>query len=454
MSKNHFDVISVGGGSGGIAAAVQAAKFGKKVAIIEKYELGGTCVNRGCVPKKAMWYGGMLAEQLKHDVKGYGFDIDYKGFDWKVLKEKRATYIGNIHGFYDRLLDKWDITHFNNWGKFKDNKSIELDNGEVVTADHIYISPGAYPIVPDNIPGAEFGITSDGFFELEDTPKKAVIVGGGYIAVEIAGVLNALGTDVTIVIRKEKPLRGFDNDIVDTLVESMNTLGLKILNNNNITKVEKAGANLNIEFDNAESMKDIDTLIWATGRAPNTHNLGLENTNIKYNQKTGTIDINVWQETNVKGVYALGDATINAQLTPVAIACGRRLSRRLFNGETGLKPRLEYIPTVIFSHPAIGTVGLSEEEAISRYGKDDIKVYKSRFTALYSAISGFRMPTVMKLVVQGKDEKVIGCHMIGLNVDEMLQGFSVAINMGATKKDFDDTIAIHPTSSEELVTMV
>jgi glutathione reductase (NADPH) len=453
MKNTHFDVISIGGGSGGVAAAVQAAKFGKKVAIIEKLQLGGTCVNRGCVPKKAMWYGGMLADQLKHDVKGYGFDIEYKGFDWSVLKQKRDQYINNIHGFYDRLLEKWDITLFNNWGKFKDNKSVELDDGQVITADHIYISPGAYPIVPSNIKGAKLGITSDDFFELKDTPKKAVIVGGGYIGVEIAGVLNALGTDVTLVVRRDKPLMEFDDTISDTLVECMEMTGLKILNHTNITNIEKSGDNLNISFDNADAMLDVDTLIWATGRAPNTQNLGIENTDIEMTSK-GVIPANEWQETNVANIYSLGDASGGAQLTPVAIACGRRLSRRLFNGETNLKPHLEYIPTVIFSHPAIGTVGLPEKEAIAKHGQDDIKVYKSRFTALYSAISGFRMPTVMKLVVQGENEKVIGCHMIGLNVDEMLQGFAVAISMGATKQDFDNTIAIHPTSSEELVTMV
>ncbi|KEI35717.1 glutathione reductase [Francisella sp. W12-1067] len=453
MKNNHFDVISLGGGSGGIASAVQAAKFGKKVAIIEKRELGGTCVNRGCVPKKAMWYGGMLAEQFKHDVAGYGFDVEVKGFNWATLKEKRAKYIGNIHGFYNRLLDKWNIIHFNNWGKFKNNKTIILDDGTELTADNIFISPGAYPIVPKNIPGSEFGITSDEFFELEDTPKKAVIVGGGYIGVEIAGVLNAHGTDVTLICRREKPLMDFDDDISNTLVECMEMTDLKLMNHTNITKVEKTGDTLKITTDKSGILENVDTLIWATGRAPNTHNMGIENTDIEITTK-GVIPANQWQETNVKGIYSLGDASGGAQLTPVAIACGRRLARRLFNGEEGLKPKLEYIPTVVFSHPAIGTVGLSEKDAKKKYGEENVKVYKSRFTALYCAISGHRMPTVMKLVVTGENEKVIGCHMIGLNVDEILQGFAVAINMGATKRDFDDTIAIHPTSSEELVTLV
>ncbi|APC91592.1 MULTISPECIES: glutathione-disulfide reductase [Francisella] len=453
MTNNHFDVISLGGGSGGIASAVQAAKFGKKVAIIEKRELGGTCVNRGCVPKKAMWYGANLAEVLKHDVAGYGFDVEVKGFNWATLKEKRAKYISNIHGFYDRLLDKWNITLFNNWGKFKDNKTIILDDGTELTADNIFISPGAYPIVPKNIEGAELGITSDEFFELDETPRKALIVGGGYIGVEIAGVLNAHGTDTTIMVRRDKPLMDFDSDISDTLVECMAMTNLKLINHTNITKVEKISNTLKITTDTGKIIEDVDTLIWATGRAPNTYNLGIENTDIKI-LDNGIILANEWQETNVKGIYSLGDASGGAQLTPVAIACGRRLARRLFNGETNLKPKLEYIPTVIFSHPAIGTVGLSEKDARKKYGDENVKVYKSRFTALYCAISGHRMPTVMKLVVTGENEKIVGCHMIGLNVDEMLQGFAVAINMGATKRDFDDTIAIHPTSAEELVTLV
>ncbi len=453
MKNTHFDVISLGGGSGGVASAVQSAKFGKKVAIIEKLQLGGTCVNRGCVPKKAMFYGAMIAEQLKHDVAGYGFDVDIKGFDWATLKKKRATYIGNIHGFYDRLLEKWNITHFNNWGKFTDNKTIVLDDGTTLTADNIFIAPGAYPIVPQKIEGAELGITSDEFFELEDTPKKAVIVGGGYIGVEIAGLLNTHDTDTTIIVRREKPLIEFDDTISDTLVECMKMTNMNVMNHTNITKVEKSGNNLKITTDTGKILEDVDTLIWATGRAPNTHNIGIENTDINITEK-GIIPANEYSETNVEGVYSIGDASGVAQLTPVAIKTGRYLARRLFNGETGLKANLKNVPTVIFSHPAIGTDGLSEKEARKEFGDDNVKVYNSRFTNLYCAISGHRMPTVMKLVVTGDNEKIVGCHMIGLNVDEMLQGFAVAINMGATKKDFDDTIAIHPTASEELVTMV
>lgn len=451
--KQQFDVICIGGGSGGIAAGVQAARLGKKVAIIEKFELGGTCVNRGCVPKKAMWYAGMLAEQFKHDAHGYGFDIEVKGFDWQVLKQKRAQYIGNIHKFYDGLLEKQNITHFNAWGKFGSNHTVKLDNGEVLEAPTIFVSPGAYPIVPDNIKGAEYGITSDEFFELEMQPSRAVVVGAGYIGVEIAGVFNALGTETHLLIRREQPLMEFDNMLKDTLVESMTTLGVNIHPRTQIETVEKhQNGLLTIHTTTGEKITDVDCLIWATGRKPNTHALGLENTDIETNDQ-GAILVDEYQHTSVKGVYALGDATPAPQLTPVAIAAGRRLARRLFNGEQALKVNLTYVPTVIFSHPAIGTVGLTEQQAIATHGAENIKTYTSRFTPLYSAISGFRMPTAMKLVVLCTEEKVIGCHMIGLNVDEMLQGFAVAINMGATKADFDDTIAIHPTSSEELVTM-
>ncbi len=452
MTK-HFDVIALGGGSGGIAAGVQAARLGKKVAVVEYKDLGGTCVNRGCVPKKAMWYGANLAHLLKHDFKGYGFDVEYKGFSWKVLKEKRDQYIQNIHSFYNKLFQAQEVTHYNNWGKLQDEHSVVLDNGEIITADYIYLSPGAYPIIPKDIPGAELGITSDEFFELETQPKKAVVVGGGYIGVEIAGVFHELGTETSLIIRRDKPLKEFDEMLSDTLLESMKLLELNVKVNTNIKHIEKQADNtLNITLHSNEIISNVDCLIWATGRAPLTGDLGLENTSITL-KDDGTIPVDAYQQTTSKHIFALGDATGAAQLTPVAIAAGRRLSRRLFNNEKDLKLNASLIPTVVFSHPAIGTVGLTEKEAQAQYGKDNIKVYQSRFTPLFSAISGFRMPTVMKLITATEKEKVVGCHLIGLDSDEILQGFAVAISMGATKKDLDDTIAIHPTSAEELVTM-
>ena len=449
----HFDLVCIGGGSGGVAASVQAARLGKKVAIIEKRELGGTCVNRGCVPKKAMWYAANLASHLKHDYQGYGFRLDVKGFNWQTLKEKRDAYIGNIHKYYNKLLGEQNITHFDGWGKLKDEQTITIDDNTEISADYIYLSPGAHPIIPNDIPGAQYGITSDEFFELTTQPKHAVVVGGGYIGVEIAGVFHELGTQTHLLVRRDKPLKEFDEMLSDQLVEAMKMLELDLQTNTQITKViQKDNGHLDIYLNNGNIVYDVDCLIWATGRAPLTHSLGLASTSVKLNSN-GTILVDAWQKTSVDHIFALGDATDAPQLTPVAIAAGRRLSRRLFNNEHKLKFNAELVPTVVFSHPAIGTVGLTENQAIDKYGKDNIKIYTSKFTPLYSAISGFRMQTSMKLIVCGQEETVIGCHLIGLDADEILQGFAVAIQMGATKQDLDNTIAIHPTSAEELVTM-
>ena len=449
----HFDLICIGGGSAGIAAGVQAAHFGKKVAIVEAQELGGTCVNRGCVPKKAMWYAANLASRLKHDYQGYGFDLEVKDFNWKALKAKRNNYISNIHQFYHKLFDSQKITHFNGWGKFKDKHTIIIDNEIEISGNHIYICPGAYPLIPNNISGAEHGISSDDFFELNWQPKKAIVVGGGYIGVEIAGVFHELGTETHLIIRRDKPLKDFDEMLSDELLASMRMLNMDVQINTNIRQVtKKANGLLDIHLSSEATITDVDCLVWATGRAPLTARLNIEKTGIYLNDD-GTIPVDAYQTTAVDHIFAIGDATGAAQLTPVAIAAGRRLSRRLFNNEHHLKLDTHLIPTVVFSHPAIGTVGLTEKEARLQYGSENIKIYHSKFTPLYAAISGFRMQTAMKLIVAGENEQVVGCHLIGLDADEILQGFAVAIQMGATKYDLDQTIAIHPTSAEELVTM-
>lgn len=448
----QFDLISLGGGSGGIATAVQAARLGKKVAIIEAKDLGGTCVNVGCVPKKAMWYAANLAESLHYDFKGYGFDVTLNGFNWTKLKKQRDQYISNIHKSYEKTLDTFNITHIKGWGKLIDNKIIEV-NGEKYTAEHIILAPGAYPQIPKSIPGHQYATTSDDFFAFEIQPKKVVVVGGGYIGVELAQVFHALGTETTLLVRKHKPLRTFDNTISDVLIECMEKTNFDLRIQTEITEIsQNANGTFSVTLNDHSKIEAVDHVIFTTGRIPNTNNMGLENTEIIV-EKSGVIPVDEYQQTNVEGIYALGDVIGKAQLTPVAIAAGRRLARRLFNNEHNLKLSYDLIPTVVFSHPAIGTIGLTEDQAIEKYGQNDIKTYTSRFSSLYSAISGFRMPTVVKLVVQGKNEKIVGCHIIGLQADEMLQGFSVAITMGATKADFDNTIAIHPTSAEELVTL-
>ena len=450
MTK-HYDYIAIGGGSGGIASINRAASYGKKCAIIEANQLGGTCVNLGCVPKKVMWYGAQVAEAIHKYAPDYGFDVDVKGFDFQKLVQSRQQYIENIHRSYDNNLAKNGVEVIKGFAKFVDTNTVEV-NGELITADHILIATGGHPIQPD-IKGAEYGIDSDGFFALNHLPKRVAIVGAGYIAVEIAGVLNSLGAEVHLYVRQHSPLRSFDHSVVEALLIEMEQDGIQLHTNTTLTEVNKnVDGSLTLCTENG-SLDTTDCLIWAIGRAPSTDNINLQVTGVETNE-IGKIKVDKFQNTNVKNIYAVGDIIENSiDLTPVAIAAGRRLSERLFNDKTNEHLSYDLIPTVIFTHPAIGTIGLSEIDAVEQYGKENIKCYKSTFTSMYSAVTQHRQKCVMKLVCLGEDEKVIGLHGIGYGVDEMIQGFAVAIKMGATKADFDDTVAIHPTGSEEFVTM-
>ncbi|MGO2322522.1 glutathione-disulfide reductase [Vibrio casei] len=447
----HFDYICIGGGSGGIASANRAAMYGAKVALIEAQDLGGTCVNVGCVPKKVMWHGAQVAEAINLYSKDYGFDVEIKSFNWAKMVENRQAYIGRIHQSYDRVLSNNKINVIRGFAKFVDEKTVEV-NGEQYTADHILIAVGGRPTIP-NIPGAEHGIDSNGFFEINEQPKRVAVVGAGYIAVEIAGVLSALGTETHLFVRKESPLRSFDPMIVDTLVEVMNTEG-PTLHTNSVPKevVKEADGSITLHLENGES-QNVDTLIWAIGRHPATDAINLDVTDVATNDR-GYIKVDEYQETNVKGIYCVGDIMEGGiELTPVAVKAGRQLSERLFNGKTDAKMDYNLVPTVVFSHPPIGTIGLTEQQAIEKYGQDNVKIYQSGFTAMYTAVTQHRQPCKMKLVCADEDEKVVGLHGIGFTVDEMIQGFAVAMKMGATKADFDAVVAIHPTGSEEFVTM-
>ena len=445
-----FDYICIGGGSGGIASANRAAKHGKNVALIEAKAIGGTCVNVGCVPKKAMWFGAQVAEAIHRYAPDYGFDVKVNAFSWQTLVASREAYIERIHQSYDRVLGNNGITVVNGFAKFIDNNVLEV-NGEQYTAPHISIATGGYPIIPE-IEGGNLGITSDGFFDLLEQPKRAVVVGAGYIGVELAGVLHSLGTDTTLVVRKEKPLRNFDDTISDTLVEIMAKEGPKLINHAEVTKVvRQKDDSLLVSLSNGDNI-ETDTLIWAIGRAPANHNIGLTHTDIKLDER-GYIVVDEYQNTTAQGVYALGDNIGKIDLTPVAVKAGRLLSERLFNGQTDAKMDYTLIPTVVFSHPPIGTMGLTEAEAVAEHGKDNIKVYHSSFGAMYTAVTRHRQATTMKLICAGENEKVVGIHGIGHGMDEILQGFGVALKMGATKADFDACVAIHPTSGEEFVTL-
>ena len=450
MTK-HYDYIAIGGGSGGIASINRAASYGKKCAIIEANQLGGTCVNLGCVPKKVMWYGAQVAEAIHKYAPDYGFDVDVKGFDFQKLVQSRQQYIENIHRSYDNNLAKNGVEVIKGFAKFVDTNTVEV-NGELITADHILIATGGHPIQPD-IKGAEYGIDSDGFFALNHLPKRVAIVGAGYIAVEIAGVLNSLGAEVHLYVRQHSPLRSFDHSVVEALLIEMEQDGIQLHTNTTLTEVNKnEDGSLTLCTENG-SLDTTDCLIWAIGRAPSTDNINLQVTGVETNE-IGKIKVDKFQNTNVKNIYAVGDIIENSvDLTPVAIAAGRRLSERLFNNKPNEHLDYTLIPTVIFTHPAIGTIGLSEIDAVESYGKDNIKCYNSTFTSMYSAVTQHRQKCMMKLVCLGDEEKVIGLHGLGFGVDEMIQGFAVAIKMGATKADFDNTVAIHPTGSEEFVTM-
>lgn len=445
----HYDLIAIGGGSGGLSVAERAARYGAKCAVIEMGRLGGTCVNAGCVPKKVMWFGASIAHTLQV-APYYGFQIGDPHFDWASLKAARDDYVRGINDWYHTYLSDSDIEEITGKARFLDAGTLEVA-GKRFTADHIVIAPGGAPVVPDT-PGADLGITSDGFFELEHLPRRVAVVGSGYIAVELAGLLNALGSDVTMLLRREHLLRSFDAMLRENLMEEMLGDGIDILARSQVKHVLRDDdGTLCIESENGQRLEGFDELIWAIGRYPLTADLNLEAAGVACDAQ-GYIATDKFQQTNVKGVYAIGDVTGRAQLTPVAIAAGRRLSDRLFGGTQDRRLSYEFIPSVVFSHPPIGTVGLTESEARDQHG-DAVKVYQTRFTAMYQALTERKQKTAMKLVTVGAREKVVGCHVIGLGADEMLQGFAVAIRMGATKKDLDDTVALHPTSAEELVTM-
>jgi len=463
MSK-HYDLISIGAGSGGLSIAERAASYGAKTAVIEFNELGGTCVNVGCVPKKVMWYGAGVAQGLK-DAQDYGFNVDLEGdggkLNWEKLVMKRENFIGGILDWYDGYMGEAGVDVINGKAKFLDNKTLEVETDEGVetyTADNIVIATGGRPIIPTDIEGADLGLNSDGFFqELDEVqPQKVVVVGGGYIALELAMLMDGLGSDVSVLHQGWPVLDGFDGTIQKALRKQMEDDKIALYDDEIISKVEEQADStedkklLTIHFTDGTSITDVEALIWAIGRRPNTDNIGLENTDVELDR--GMVVVDDYEKTTVDGIYAIGDIIGKAPLTPVAIAAGRRLGDRLYGGKPERKMSYDNIATVMFTHPPIGTIGMSEEKAKAEYG-DAVKVYQTDFVPLYHQMTRHKVKTYMKLIVLGEEEKVIGCHVIGLGADEMLQGFAVAIRMGATKADFDDTIAIHPVSAEELVTM-
>ena len=446
--EQHFDLIAIGGGSGGLAVAERAAQHGKKVALVEPAKLGGTCVNQGCVPKKLMWYAANLAEEVRHAAE-MGVEGSSGKIDWDRLTAGRDKVISNINNYWDGYAKEQGITVIEGYATFVDNRHIRVGD-TTYSADHIAIATGSQPMVPP-VPGKELGITSDGFFKLKQQPKKVCIIGAGYIGIEFAGMLAAMGSDVTVVALESRVLEVFDPIISETLAHNMELAGIKSHLPFAVASLEKQGDSLAIRSRDDQVLDGFDTIIWAIGRTPNTRELNLEALGIEL-EKGGIIATDKYQNTKVDGIYALGDITGRAPLTPVAIAAGRRLADRLFGGMPDRHLDYSNIPTVVFAHPPVGSVGMTEAAA-RESTSEKITIYKTEFTPMRYALNKQGPRTAMKLVCAGPEERILGIHMIGDGVDEMLQGFAVALKMGATKADFDNTVAIHPVSAEELVTL-
>jgi len=448
---DEFDFVVIGAGSGGLAASQRAAEYGARVAIIEPAPLGGTCVNLGCVPKKIMWNAADIADGLE-DAGDYGFGHGpAEPHDWALLKTKRDAYVARLNSIYESNLTKRHIEIVRGYGSFVDAHTVEV-GGRKLTSPHILIATGGRPMLPP-IPGVDLCITSDGFFALQKRPDRVAVVGSGYIAIELTGIFASLGAHATLVLRGHKALKDFDSMLGECMVKTMRDEGIEVATGAWPHAITRGSCgDLELEVRDGRKLGPFDTVVCAIGRVPAIEGLGLERAGVKLDPHN-FIATDKFQVTSTPGIYAVGDVTGRAQLTPVAIAAGRRLSDRLFGGQPDRYLDYTNIPTVVFGHPPIGTVGLTEDAARAQFGDAGVTVYRSGFVPMYHAMTTRKPRTDMKLVTVGPEKRVVGVHVIGPGADEMIQGFAVALRMGATKKDFDDTVAIHPTSAEELVTM-
>ncbi len=443
----HYDLFVIGGGSGGVASARASAAHGAKVGIAEGDAFGGTCVNRGCVPKKFYVYASHFPDEVRA-MTHYGWQTSEPSFDWDTLKRAVFEEVARLNGIYDSMLNKAGVTVYPKRATLEDAHTIRIGD-ETITADKIMIATGGKPFVPA-IEGSEHGITSDDAFHLETLPKRIVIIGGGYIAVEFAGIFHGLGVEVHQMVRGDGILRGFDGDVRALVQEKMQQKGIHIHCQTSVTAIVKeANGSLTLSLDNGEKMAT-DVLMFATGRVPNTESLGLEAAGVACDDKHEII-VDEWQQTSIENIYAVGDVTGRGlDLTPVAINQGRAFADSHFgNSRRNIEDMV--IPTAVFSQPPIGTVGLTEEEATEQYAKVDI--YRSQFRPMKYSLAKSEDQVLMKLVVDGDSGKVLGAHMVGEDAAEIMQGVAVAIRAGATKTDFDRTVGIHPSSAEEFVTM-
>lgn len=449
MRAGHYDLVVLGAGSGGIAAAVRAARHGARVALVEAGTIGGTCVNVGCVPKKAMWFAAGLADAQKLAVE-VGFDGTPGRLDWHAFVQRRQRYIDNIHASYRRRLEASGIVYVAGRGALSGPDRVVVGE-DVLAASHILVATGSRSWRPE-VPGAELGIDSNGFFDLRSAPRRVAIIGGGYIAVELAGMLHALGSEIGLFVRGTRLLHGFDEETAGELAKAIRASGVALHMRTSVDAAMRSDdGSICLSTGDGDMVDGFDELIWATGRIPNSEGIGLDDIGVVADNQ-GHIVVDEKQDTNIAGVHAVGDVTGHVALTPVAVAAGRRLSDRLFGGKAHAHLDYTDIPSVVFSHPPLATVGCSEEAARRRYG-ESVRVYRTRFRPMLAALAGREQATFMKLVCAGQEERVVGIHLLGEAVDEMLQGFAVALKAGARKADFDATVAIHPTSSEELVLM-
>ncbi|MCL6269458.1 glutathione-disulfide reductase [Sansalvadorimonas sp. 2012CJ34-2] len=447
MSQFDYDLFVIGAGSGGVRASRMASATGARVAVAEGRFLGGTCVNIGCVPKKLFVYGAHYAEDFE-DARGYGWTVEGAKFDWPTLRDNKTKEIERLNGIYGNVLSNAGVELINGYARVVDKHTVEVE-GKQFSAERILVAPGAKPFVPE-FPGREHVITSDDAFYLEEFPRKVIVVGGGYIAVEFAGIFHGLGAETVLSYRKDLFLRGFDLDVRETLRDEMTAKGVDLRFNSSVTKVEKnADGTLTVTWGD-DSTEVCDTVLYATGRVPSTGKIGLEDVGVDM-AANGAIKVNDNFQSSVPSIYALGDVIDRMQLTPVALSEAMALVNHLYGDKEPVEMDYTNIATAVFSQPNIGTVGLTEEQARENYS--NIKVFKSRFRHMKHTLSGREEKTFMKLVVDEETDKVLGCHMVGADAGEILQGLAVALKAGATKKIFDSTVGIHPTAAEEFVTM-
>lgn len=447
MTGYDFDYFVIGGGSGGVRSARIAASHGAKVALAEEKYLGGTCVNVGCVPKKLLAYAGHFAHDFE-DAKGFGWNVGTPTHDWSKLIENKNTEIDRLNGIYEKMLVNAGVSLLRGRAILVDAHTIDI-GPDRYTADKILIATGGRPNKPEH-PGAEYAITSDEFFYIKERPEKALLIGGGYISLEFACILRALGTDVTIYHRGDKLLRGFDEDIRDAIGEELTKQGINLVfNSPGILSIDKDVNGQLLVNSNISTQESYDQVLYAVGRTPYTAGLGLETIGIDTNAE-GAIEVNENYQTSIPNIYALGDVTNRLNLTPVALAEGHVLADKLFN-QTDRAVSYDNVATAVFTTPPISTCGLSEAEAHEKYGK--LRIYTSSFRPMKYTLSGRDEKTLFKVIVEDKTDKVLGCHFMGLDTPEMMQAVAIAMKMGATKADFDAVIGIHPTAAEEFVTL-